>query len=132
MERDLLLKKQVEELFIKNGASTENPSVLAAMITAASHMATITKMCNKKIPITEEIVQEQLLDLYDKSNDELVTDYLFMPSDFAMGVIGYRVKYDNISNASTSYMEDKEHYDALYNSMIARKQIKDEEKGKQV
>ena len=119
--QDLKLKSNLNNTFNSKKADINQPSVLAALITAASKMARCTEF------VTEEMTIQQLLDLYQKSDDELVTGLIGMGPQYVKNNIGYSVDFNDISFAQMAYQANKKSYDELYTAIQQRAVAKIEE-----
>lgn len=113
--QDLVLKEKVEKVFIQNQADINQPSVLAAMITAASQMAIQSNGL-----ATPDMTTDELLNLYEKSDDQQVTDLIGMSSAFVKTNIGYSVEFEDASLATMAYNSIKSTYDEVYRSIAIR------------
>ena len=104
---DLKLMNLLEATFIKNGASTSNPVVLAAMITAASFMG-------KAIGEDASVIEEEILNLYGKEEEESVTKLLNMDPEYVKQSIGYAVDFMNKGDAIEIYRVNMDIFNKLY------------------
>lgn len=126
MEQDMELKTKVETTFIKNpDANIEQPSVLAAMITAASQMASASNGITTPYTTTEE-----LLDLYGKAEDGMVTSLLGMQSSYIKLNTGYSVEVEDMNAAAVNYQAQQVEYDAIYRQISERAKARAMESGK--
>lgn len=118
MYADDRLKSQTERIFIKNGASTQEAGALASMITAAAGMSRVYDN-----GIEEQVVIDQLLNLYDKNDDPEVTDYIGVGPQLVKNVIGYDVNFNDFNSAINNYNINKEKYDSLYKTIAKRAEM---------
>ncbi len=126
MDYDVELKAKVENTFLKKPeASIEQPSVLAAMITAASQMANASDGITTPYTTTEE-----LLDLYGKSEDGKVTSLLGMQSSYIKLNTGYSVEVEDMGAAAATYQAQQATYDEIYNRIAERAKSHEKESGK--
>ncbi len=126
MEKDLELKRSVENIFItdEKKADVVQPHVLAAMITAASAMSIPSGIT------TPEVATEELLDLYGKTDDGKVTSLLGMSSSYIKLNTGYSVEVEDMGSAYANYSAQKEEYDQLYSGIAERSKSHTKEEGK--
>jgi hypothetical protein len=125
--QDALLRNKVETTFLKKDVSVNEPHILAAMITAASEMS----ICSDGIA-TPEMTTEQLLDLYQKKDDENVSNLIGMSSGFVKNNIGYSVQFEDMIAAEVNYHAEKPTYDEIYRGIAARANAKENEAGKTI
>ncbi len=119
---DAILKEKLESNFVKNDATIEEAPVLAALITAASKMSRVVETT-----AAEEVVTDQLLDLYQKADSQEVTQLVGMSSSFIKNNTGYSVDVDDYAAAIKAYQAEKQKYDDLYNRILSRAQLKQKE-----
>lgn len=125
MEQDMQLKANVERMFIrKPDVDIYKPSVMAAVITAASAMSRESEVA------TPEMTTEELLDLYGVTGDGKVTSLLGMQSSYIQLNTGYSVIVEDMGSASINYQAQKESYDALYGQISERSKERLKESGK--
>ncbi len=115
--RDALLKNNLEKQFIVNASSSEEPQVLAAMITAASKMAKYNEFNDN---VDEDMVIDEILDLYQKVEDENVTTIIGMAPQYVQNNIGYAVDFTDYNSAIKAYKGNKEAYDKIYYGLLNR------------
>lgn len=126
MEQDMSLKRNVEKMFIKKSdADIQQPSVMAAVITAASAMSRESNGL-----ATPEMTTEELLDLYGKTDDGMVTSLLGMQSSYIKLNTGYSVEVEDMGSAAANYRAEQEAYDAMYGQIAERAKERTMESGK--
>ena len=106
---DVFLKSNLENLFVKNGASVESPQVIGAIVTSAGAMALQSEKVSREDTIAE------LLDLYGKTDDEEVNQLVGMGPQYVSKLIGFSVNFNDYGNASLEYQQRKSQYDDIYN-----------------
>ncbi len=111
---DKFLKRNLESLFITNGASTDSPQVLGAMITAASSMALQSEKISKEDTITE------LLNLYEKSDDKEVNQFIGIGPQYVKPLTGYAVDFNDYSAAHMAYQQQMDLYNNIYDEIEVR------------
>lgn len=111
---DLMLKKNLESTFNIKKANINEPIVLISMITAAS------KMANCSSVVTEQTTIEQLLDLYQKSDNNEITSLIGIGSQYVKNNIGYAVDFNDIESALIAYQANKQVYDKIYSDISQR------------
>ena len=111
---DDLLKKYLEKTFILNKAPTSEPQVLAAMITAAAKMAKCSNYTS------EEVVVDEILDLYQKTEDMEVASLIGMSPQNVEQFIGYPVNFKDYKSVIIAYENDEEYYDKIYYGILKR------------
>lgn len=126
MEQDVSLKQNVEKMFIKKtDANIQQPSVMAAVITAASAMSRESNGL-----ATPEMTTEELLDLYGKTDDGMVTSLLGMQSSYIKLNTGYSVEVEDMGSAAANYRAEQEAYDTMYGQIAERSKERTMESGK--
>ncbi len=126
MEQDIELRARVENTFIKSPeADIAQPSVLAAMITAASAMSRESNGV-----ATPEMTTEELLDLYGKTEDGQVTSLLGMASPYIRLNTGYSVQVEDMGAAAANYRAMQAEYDAIYGQIAERAKSHEKEAGR--
>lgn len=111
---DLKLKQDLDKLFNAKGADINEPNIVASVITAASKMARCSDIA------TEEMTVEQLLELYKKNDDTLVTSIIGMGPQYVQSNIGYSTDFNDYGNAMATYNANKEGYDSVYSNIAQR------------
>ncbi len=112
--RDALLKNNLEKQFVINKSNLDEPQVLAAMITAASKMAKCTDN------VDENMVVDEILDLYRKAEDVGVTSLIGMAPQYVRNNIGYAVDFNDYNSAIMAYKANVEAYDKIYYGILKR------------
>lgn len=113
---DLILRQKVEKVFItKEGVNVNEPNVIAAIITAASAMSRESNGI-----ITPDMTTMELLDLYNKVDDEDVTNLIGMSSSYVNLATGYNVEFENMQAAMGNYRSNKNSYDEIYTKLSNR------------
>jgi len=111
---DLELRRKVESVFNQKKSDINEPAVLAAIITAASNMARCSEL------VTEEVTVEQLLDLYQKSDDSIIGGLIGMGPQYVKANIGYSVDFNDYANSMAAYNADKQSLDIMYAEILNR------------
>ncbi len=131
IERDMELKKLLESIFIKNSdVNLSQPNVIAAVITAASNMASVSDITNSSETLMSDIVRTEGLELYGKTDDEMVNRLIGMGPQYVKPVIGYSVDFMDWNSARLNYENQKAEYDQLYTGMMERYKSHEVEKGR--
>lgn len=115
MNSDIILKNNLEKMFIKKEVDINNPAVLASLISAVSGMASASDFA-----IDSEETRDELLDLYGQNENEELKSMSYLNSNFVKLNIGYSVQFEDYDSARTCYMADKQNYDRLYTGIANR------------
>lgn len=102
------IKKLVESQFIKKECELDNPTIVAAIITAAAKMARLSNIA------TETETLACLIELYGAEENQYAGE---MPPQFVKSNIGYSIDFNDIGPASVAYDADEENYNALYTAI---------------
>lgn len=84
-EMNQTIKTYSKQLFVKNGADMTLDQNVAALITAASQMSLATQ----EPVVSSDQVVEELLDVYNKNDEQMVQDLIGMEPQFVKKNIGY-------------------------------------------
>lgn len=123
-EMNQIIKKYSQQLFVKNDANMTLDHNVAALITAASQMS----LAAQEPVISSDQVVEELLDVYNKKDEQMVQDLIGMGPQFVKKNIGYSVDFNDYAAANVAYNAEKDAYSALYKNISLRYHMKEENK----
>jgi len=123
---DYQIKSQTNSIFVKKEVDINDPAVIASIITAASTMAIASD-----IEISKDVVTTQLLDLYQKSSDETVSNLIGLGPQYVENNIGFATDFNDYTSARAAYEAQKNVFDTYYNN-IAQRAMKMESQPKQM
>ncbi len=118
MNYNLYLLSKSKELFLKKeDANIADSEVVASIITAAKEMSNYAP-----IPYTEEdTVTQELLEVYQRSDDEEVKELIGTSPQYVKNAIGFSIDFKDANQASLAYEAEKEKYDDFYRTIEKRK-----------
>lgn len=111
---EVLLKQKLNEIFVKKEINIENPNCMAALITAASKMATYSNR------IDEFTTIDELVDLYMASEE--TKQLIGMAPQYVKANIGYSIDFNDFNVAENAYRSEKNAYNELYYRIAKRNQ----------
>ncbi len=129
MDQELLLKvkSNATDLFVKEKVNLNDPRVIAAITTAAGHMAFASDGDR-----TLDDTQEAMLSVFGASDNEDVRNMMGMMSQTGVkNTIGFVTDYTDYSRARVAYEAQKEKYDELYDGLSLVSSVAKENEGMQ-
>ena len=115
---DLRLMSQLQKTFVsKENVDFTQPNVVAALATAASKVAFASG------EFDEGLVCEQILDLYQKLDDENTKAMVGMGPQYVGDAIGYDVDFNDYGAITGEYLNNKDNYDKTFNSLNSRAEL---------
>lgn len=124
MDNENLLKNSLKEIFVKKEVDMNNPIVLASIISAASGMANASDI------ISPENARNELLNLYNQSENDELRNMSYLNSNYVKHNIGYSVEFEDYGKASACYMAQKDVYDKLYGQISELSKTHEQPTGK--
>ena len=117
MNYDIYLLGKSHELFVKkDGINFNNPNVIAAIVTCASEMLKFSKNPST----SEEIVIEELLDVFHSLGDNDVEKLVGMSPSLVNSIIGFDIDFKDYNAGHTHYLQSKNTYDTYYKMILNR------------
>lgn len=114
MNLKIYINKLANELFVQKDVNSNDPQVIAALITAASEMSKYSEITSP-----EEVI-EALSKIYDVIGFKEIEDMIgALGPQFVKTIIGFPVNFVNFAQAQMAYIASNEKYNDLYQSIKA-------------
>lgn len=109
------IKAQTNNIFVQKEVDINNPAVIASIVTAAASMSDVAD-----VDIQKDVVISQLLGVYEKNDDEMISNLIGLGPQYVRGNIGFATDFNDYSAARATYESQKDLYDQYYTNILAR------------